>query len=203
MLSAELGVPADAELLTIWFSYRTTMGAVVHDSDFGANYWFGFPGRDIDGLEATVTPRPGPGVRPLRGEPRARRPRSKRSSVPFFLVADPGCTKHEVALAARRRGGLAAGDAPVVGVDRRAARRDRALQGLLLDRRPAADRRQRRRLVSRPRAGRRPPAASQRRRCSRPPRRGAEGKGVGWARLLAARSPTSGTGRGRRCGRGR
>ena len=48
MLSAALGVPADAEQLTIWFSYRTTMGAVVHDSDFGANYWFGFPGRDID-----------------------------------------------------------------------------------------------------------------------------------------------------------
>ena len=97
MLSAALGVPADAGQLTIWFSYRTTMGAVVHDSDFGADYWFGFPGRDIDGLEAAVAPRPDQAFDRFEVSLSAAAA-VEAASVPFFLVADPGCAKHEVAL---------------------------------------------------------------------------------------------------------
>jgi Family of unknown function (DUF6209) len=105
MLWARLDVPADAERLSVWFSYTTASGAIRYDSDYGANYCFGFPCREIDVVRATVTRRP--------EEPADRfdltvstKDAVEDVAVRFFLVADPACAKHEVAL--QRLGQVAA-----------------------------------------------------------------------------------------------
>ena len=55
MLSAHLAMPADADLLIVWFSYKSAAGAVHHDSDYGANYRFGFPCQEITIVKAIIT----------------------------------------------------------------------------------------------------------------------------------------------------
>lgn len=97
MLSAQIDVPADAEQLTVWFSYTTASGEIRYDSDGGANYRFGFPCREIGVVQATVVRRP--------DEPADRFDLTVSAAeavedvrVRFSLVADPVHTRHEVRL---------------------------------------------------------------------------------------------------------
>ena len=97
MLSARIDVPDDAERLTVWFSFVTASGETRYDSDYGANYRFGFPGREIDLVLATVSRRPDKPSDLLQltvGTTDA----VEDVSVPFFLVPDQACAKHEVIL---------------------------------------------------------------------------------------------------------
>jgi hypothetical protein len=97
MLSARIDIPVDAERLTVWFSYAGTSGETHYDSDYGANYRFGFPAREIDVVRATVTRRPDQPADAFEvtvgttGE-------VEGVAVPFFLAGDPACAKHEVLL---------------------------------------------------------------------------------------------------------
>lgn len=97
MLSAQLTVPADSDLLIVWFSYASTAGTVLYDSNYGANYRFGFPGREIDVLHASVTRRSDDPFDRFDVRLNATFP-VEAVTVPFFLVADRGCTKHEMRL---------------------------------------------------------------------------------------------------------
>ena len=112
MLSAQVTLPEDAECITVWFSYATTASRTIrYDSDYGANYRFGFPCREIDVVRATVTRQP--------DEPGDRFDLTVSTTqavddatVQFSLVGDATCTKHEVRLqrvgevAAQERGTL-------------------------------------------------------------------------------------------------
>lgn len=97
MLSAPLDVPADAEQLTVWFSYTSASGEVRYDSDDGANYRIGFPCREIGVVQATVVRRP--------DEPADRFDLTVSAAeavedvrVRFSLIGDPGHARHEVRL---------------------------------------------------------------------------------------------------------
>jgi Family of unknown function (DUF6209) len=97
MLSAQVELPEDAVRLTVWFSYRTAGGVIRYDSDYGANYGFGFPCREIDVVRATVTRQP--------DEPGDRFDLTvsttqvvEDATVQFSLVGDAACVKHEVRL---------------------------------------------------------------------------------------------------------
>ena len=59
MLSTSFSVPEEAERVTLWFSYPSAAGDTRYDSDYGANYCFGFPCRQVAVLAATVTSDPG------------------------------------------------------------------------------------------------------------------------------------------------
>jgi uncharacterized protein DUF6209 len=97
MLSAQLTVPADAERLIVWFSYESTAGTVLYDSDYGADYRFGFPGREIDVVQATITRRPDEPFDCFDVSLSATLA-IEAVTVPFFLVADRRCAKHEIQL---------------------------------------------------------------------------------------------------------
>lgn len=96
MLQAELVVPADAELLVIWFSYRSAGGAVLYDSDYGANYRFGFAGREIGEVRASVLRRPDTSSDRFEIS-LAAAPSVQAVSAPFLIVGDPG-VRHEIGL---------------------------------------------------------------------------------------------------------
>lgn len=97
MLSAQVAVPADADVLIAWFSCAGAAGTRLYDSDFGANYRFGFPSREITAVEATVTPRPDePFDRFAVGVETALS--VEAASVPYVLLADRDCIKHEIRL---------------------------------------------------------------------------------------------------------
>ena len=96
MLQAELVVPADAKLLMIWFSYRSAGGAVLYDSDYGANYRFGFAGREIGEVRASVLRRPEAGSDRFEIS-LAAAPSVEAVSVPFLVLGDPG-VRHELGL---------------------------------------------------------------------------------------------------------
>lgn len=96
MLWADVDVPADAEQLVVWFSFAAGGGTVRYDSDYGANFRFGFASRDIDNLHATVTRRPGEaadlfeiGLDAAAG--------IEAVSVPFLVLGDPS-RRHELGL---------------------------------------------------------------------------------------------------------
>jgi hypothetical protein len=97
MLSARIDMPDDAERLTVWFSYAAASGETHYDSDFGANYRFGFPSRDIEVMRATVTRRPDEPL-DLFELTVSTADAVEDVAAPFFLVADPACAKHEVRL---------------------------------------------------------------------------------------------------------
>jgi Family of unknown function (DUF6209) len=105
MLSAHIMLPEDAERLTVWFSYMTASGAIRYDSDYGANYTFGFPCREITVVRATVTRRPDePGD---RFDVTVSTTRAvEEATVRFSLIGDAACIKHEARL--RRAGEVAA-----------------------------------------------------------------------------------------------
>jgi Family of unknown function (DUF6209) len=97
MLSAQVMLPEDAEGLTVWFSYTTASGMVCYDSDYGANYGFGFPCREIAVVGATVTRQP--------DEPGDRfdltvsaTPAVEGATVQFAVIGDAACIKHEAPL---------------------------------------------------------------------------------------------------------
>ena len=101
MLSARLDVPADADRVVVWFSYDRAAGGTVYDSDFGADYRFGFPAREIRRVEATVVRHPdtAPDAPGDRLEVTVATPAGIEAvAVKYTLIADPGCAKHEVAL---------------------------------------------------------------------------------------------------------
>lgn len=108
MLQAELVVPADAKLLMIWFSYRSAGGAVLYDSDYGANYRFGFAGREIGEVRASVLRRPDAGSDRFEIS-LATAPSVQAVSAPFVIVGDPG-VRHEIGLQ-RAQAGAEAGAA--------------------------------------------------------------------------------------------
>src|SRR5512134_2105620 len=97
MLSARIDVPDDAEQLTVWFSYAAASGEPHYDSDFGANYQFGFPRREIDVVRATVTRRPDQLADAFEVTV-GTTDEVEGVAIPYFLVADPACAKHEVIL---------------------------------------------------------------------------------------------------------
>jgi Family of unknown function (DUF6209) len=97
MLTARIDVPDDAEQLTVWFSYAGASGETHYDSDFGANYRFGFPGREIDVVEATVIRLPDQPADRFEVTIRAATT-VEGVAIPYFLVADPACAKHELLL---------------------------------------------------------------------------------------------------------
>ena len=97
MLSAQVMLPEDVGCLTVWFSYTTASGVIRYDSDYGANYGFGFPCREIDVVRATVTRRPDePGDRFDLTVSATQAVEDTR--VQFSLVGDTACIKHEVPL---------------------------------------------------------------------------------------------------------
>ncbi|MFO1119611.1 MAG: DUF6209 family protein [Rhodospirillales bacterium] len=96
MLQAELVVPADAELLVVWFSYRSAAGSLLYDSDYGANFRFGFAGREIGEVQATVVRRPDEGSDRFDISLNAG-PSVQAVSVPFLIVGDAG-VRHEIGL---------------------------------------------------------------------------------------------------------
>ena len=97
MLSAPLVVPSDADLLIVWFSYESGEGTVLYDSDYGANYRFGFPCREIDVVQAEVTGRPdGTADRFVLVVRTA--PEIEGVTLQYSLAADPACTELDVRL---------------------------------------------------------------------------------------------------------
>ncbi|MBK8175139.1 MAG: hypothetical protein IPK66_07705 [Rhodospirillales bacterium] len=54
MLSVGIDVPADAEFITVWFSFVNASGTTAYDSDDGSNFRFGFACREIDRLQARI-----------------------------------------------------------------------------------------------------------------------------------------------------
>jgi hypothetical protein len=54
MLKAHLEVPANAEMISIWFSFTLLDGTAVYDSDFGTNFNFRFPEHDLEDLDTNV-----------------------------------------------------------------------------------------------------------------------------------------------------
>lgn len=97
MLSAKLTLPADADLLVVWFSYANSAGAEVYDSDDGANYRFGFPGAEVESIAANVEHLPdAPGDRFQVSTDTAAK--VEAVAVKHVLVADRTCTRHEFRL---------------------------------------------------------------------------------------------------------
>jgi hypothetical protein len=94
MLGASLDVPADADRLILWFSFAMD-GRVVYDSDYGANYHFGFACRELAIVEATVRPQGSSGRFDLVVQTAAA---VEAVRVHYVLVADPACSEHEAAL---------------------------------------------------------------------------------------------------------
>jgi len=97
MLSAQVTLPEDAGCLTVWFSYTTASGMIRYDSNYGANYGFGFPCREVAVVRATVTRQP--------DEPGDRFDLTvsttqavEEATVQFSLIGDAACIKHEARL---------------------------------------------------------------------------------------------------------
>jgi hypothetical protein len=97
MLSTSFSVPEDAERVTLWFSYPSTAGDTRYDSDYGANYCFGFPCRHVAVLGATVTTDPetssGRFVLSVAVDAVV-----EDVSARFYVVADPACAKSDASL---------------------------------------------------------------------------------------------------------
>jgi len=96
MLKARLAVPISADLVSVWFSYLSASGAVYYDSDFGRNFNFSFPGRDIAVLSATVegdSPRPS-----IFSVSVAAVQAVTAVSVRFHFVSDLKAKGHEISL---------------------------------------------------------------------------------------------------------
>lgn len=107
MLSAQVLLPEDARRLTVWFSYTTASGVIRYDSDYGVNYEFGFPCREIAVVRATVTRQPNePGDRFDLTVSTTQAVEDVR--VQFSLIGDTACIKHELPL--QRVGEAAAQD---------------------------------------------------------------------------------------------
>jgi hypothetical protein len=97
MLSAKVTVPEDAGCLTIWFSYTRAFGAIRYDSDYGANYVFGFPCREIAVVRATVTQQPDEAGDRFDVTVSAI-PAVEDVTVQFSLIRDAACIKHKLPL---------------------------------------------------------------------------------------------------------
>lgn len=54
MLKAELDIPADAEMVSVGFTFTCLDGTVVDDNDFGVNFNFRFPEHDLEVLDTNV-----------------------------------------------------------------------------------------------------------------------------------------------------
>jgi hypothetical protein len=97
MLSGQVMLPEGAEHLTVWFSYTTASRAIRYDSDYGANYRFGFPCREIDLVRATVTRQPD-----QAGDrfdlAVSTTPAVEHATIQFSVVGDAACAKHEALL---------------------------------------------------------------------------------------------------------
>ena len=147
MLSTSFSVPENAERVTLWFSYPSAAGDTRYDSDYGANYCFGFPCRQIAVLGATVTgdPQASSGDFALSVAADAA---VEEVAVRFYIVADPACAKNHANSATEPRK-RPAGTRRLVGQRPGAAAGGRALQALLSSGSPPIRGRQRRALLSR------------------------------------------------------
>lgn len=96
MLGAAIDVPADAAQFVVWFSFAAAGGVVRYDSDFGANFRFGFASRDVDAVRATVHRRPGEATDRFEVSLEAAAG-IEAVSVPFLILDDPG-RRHELGL---------------------------------------------------------------------------------------------------------
>lgn len=97
MLSTSFAVPENAERVTLWFSYPGAAGDTSYDSDYGANYCFGFPCRQIVVLAATVTDDPRASSADFALSVAAD-PAVEEVAVRYYVVADPACTKNYATL---------------------------------------------------------------------------------------------------------
>ncbi len=101
MLSALLAVPADADLLIVWFSYESAASTILYDSDYGANYRFGFPCLEIEVAQANVAAHADGSADRFDVVIRAAAD-VEDVLVQYVLVADPACAEHDLPL--RRTG---------------------------------------------------------------------------------------------------
>lgn len=97
MLSAQVVLPEDAGRLTVWFSHMTASGVIRYDSDYGVNYVFGFPCREIAVVRATVTRQPDEAGDRFDVTVSAI-PAVEGVTVQFSVIGDAACTKDELAL---------------------------------------------------------------------------------------------------------
>lgn len=58
MLKTRFMIPSDADWLIAWFSYLSLSGATLYDSDYGENFIFSFPCRDVAVLSADLVSDP-------------------------------------------------------------------------------------------------------------------------------------------------
>ena len=147
MLSTSFSVPEDAERVTLWFSFPTAAGDTRYDSDYGANYCFGFPCRHIAVLAATVTDDPQASSYHFALSVAAD-VGVEEVAVRYYLVADPTCSRDSRDSAADRRK-RPAGTGRVVDRHPGAAAGGGALQALLSNRSPRLRGRQQRALLPR------------------------------------------------------
>lgn len=97
MLSGRVDVPADADLLVVWFSWTGAAGEVHYDSAFGANYRFGFVCRDLDVSHATVDRHPDTATDRFELVVQAD-PAVEAITAQFVLLSDAGRMRHELSL---------------------------------------------------------------------------------------------------------
>jgi uncharacterized protein DUF6209 len=97
MLSTSFSVPEEAERVTLWFSHPGAAGDTRYDSDYGANYCFGFPCRQVAVLAATVTSDPETSLGHFTLSVAAD-PAVEEVAVRFYVVADPACAKNHATL---------------------------------------------------------------------------------------------------------
>ena len=97
MLYGNVTVPEDAELVSIWFTYRTTRGEERRDDDNGITFCFRFPSQDIVPRAATVTPE----VRTESAQfavELAAVPEVEKVAIRYHVVNDPRAAAGEVDL---------------------------------------------------------------------------------------------------------
>ena len=58
MLKTNIEIPPDRQMLSLWFSFVDSKGAVVYDSDFGVNFNFRFPENDLQIISTNVVADP-------------------------------------------------------------------------------------------------------------------------------------------------
>lgn len=96
MLSGEIIVPDDVEVVSLWFTYVTTRGEEFRDDDGGKTYCFRFPSQDIVLRAATVTPEQQSAQFAIE---LAAVSEVEKVAVRYHVVNDPNMAEGEVELA--------------------------------------------------------------------------------------------------------
>ncbi len=104
MLAATLHIPDDATAMVMWFTHEGPYGRINYDSDYGRNFHFGFPSRQVALLEATISERAHfrPGAFAVKV---AAAPEVRRVIVRMRVVgaAESPSTEHDLQRGSERR----------------------------------------------------------------------------------------------------